>query len=49
MLRTVGPEPDQRPRIYLCGPTAFVETVADALVDLGHPASAIHAERFGPT
>jgi len=34
---------------YVCGPTGFVEAVADALVELGHDPSDIHAERFGPT
>jgi ferredoxin-NADP reductase len=49
MLTVIGPRVSERPRIFVCGPTAFVETVADALVDMGHPAAAIHAERFGPT
>jgi ferredoxin-NADP reductase len=49
MLAAVGPAPDERPRIYVCGPTAFVEHAADLLVDLGHPPHAIRAERFGPT
>jgi ferredoxin-NADP reductase len=49
MLRAVGPGPAERPRIYVCGPTAFVERAADLLVELGHPPAAIHAERFGPT
>ena len=49
MLEAVGPAPAGRPRAFVCGPTGFVEQVADALVDLGHPADAIHAERFGPT
>jgi ferredoxin-NADP reductase len=49
MLRTVGPPPDREPRTYVCGPTPFVERVADLLVELGHAPSAIHAERFGPT
>lgn len=35
------------PRIYLCGPTPFVETVADLLVGAGHDPSAIRAERYG--
>jgi len=33
----------------VCGPTGFVEQVADALVELGHAPDAVHAERFGPT
>jgi ferredoxin-NADP reductase len=37
------------PDIFVCGPTAFVETVADQLVALGHDQSAIKTERFGPT
>ena len=49
MLAAVGPPVAAEPRIFVCGPTAFVERVADLLVELGHPPSAIHAERFGPT
>jgi ferredoxin-NADP reductase len=37
------------PRIFICGPTSFVETVADQLVALGHDESSIKTERFGPT
>jgi ferredoxin-NADP reductase len=49
MLRELGPAPEERPRVYVCGPTAFVERAADVLVELGHEPSAIRAERFGPT
>jgi ferredoxin-NADP reductase len=49
MLTAVGPSPADHPRVFVCGPTAFVEYVADRLVELGHPAGAIRAERFGPT
>src|SRR3954452_7152119 len=49
MLSRVGPAPSQRPRIFVCGPTAFVERAADLLVGLGHDSAAIHLERFGPT
>jgi ferredoxin-NADP reductase len=49
MLAGVGPAPAQQPRIFVCGPTAFVERAADLLVELGHEPTAIHAERFGPT
>jgi ferredoxin-NADP reductase len=38
---------EHRPRVYVCGPTAFVETVADWLTDLGHDPQAIRTERFG--
>jgi ferredoxin-NADP reductase len=47
MLRCLGPDPSARPRVYVCGPTAFVEHVADLLVAAGHDPHAIHAERFG--
>jgi ferredoxin-NADP reductase len=36
-------------RAYLCGPTALVETAANALVGLGLPPDRIRTERFGPT
>jgi ferredoxin-NADP reductase len=44
-----GAEVAQSPRVYVCGPTAFVERVADLLVAAGHDPSRIHAERFGPS
>jgi ferredoxin-NADP reductase len=49
MLRALGPPPAARPRTFVCGPTAFVERVADLLVGLGHPAQDIRTERFGPS
>ena len=49
MLAEVVPGPTERPLIYVCGPTPFVETVAEALVGLGHDPQAIKTERFGPT
>jgi ferredoxin-NADP reductase len=49
MLAEVGPRPAERPRFYACGPTPFVEAVAEALVRLGHDSLAIKTERFGPT
>ena len=49
MLAEIGPDPSARPRVFICGPTAFVENAADLLVALGHEPAAIHAERFGPT
>jgi ferredoxin-NADP reductase len=49
MLAEVGPGPAERPRAYVCGPTPFVEAVADALVHLGHQPQQIRTERFGPT
>jgi ferredoxin-NADP reductase len=38
-----------RPLVYVCGPTGFVEAAADALVALGHEPARIRTERFGPT
>jgi ferredoxin-NADP reductase len=49
MLAEVAPPPAERPRFFTCGPTPFVEAVAEALVRLGHEAQAIKTERFGPT
>jgi ferredoxin-NADP reductase len=49
MLADVGPGPAERPRVYVCGPTPFVEVVAEALVRIGHDPQAIKTERFGPT
>ena len=39
----------ERPLVYVCGPTGFVEAVADALVTVGHSPARIRTERFGPT
>jgi ferredoxin-NADP reductase len=49
MLAAVGPEPSARARVYVCGPTPFVEEAARLLVGLGHDPSAVRTERFGPT
>lgn len=49
MLEQIAWPSDQEPRVYVCGPTGFVETVADALVDIGHEPMRIRTERFGPT
>lgn len=49
MLAECGFQPAEEPRIFVCGPTSFVETVADQLLGLGHGESAIKTERFGPT
>jgi ferredoxin-NADP reductase len=39
----------ERPRAFVCGPTGFVEAVADALVGLGHAPELVRTERFGPS
>jgi ferredoxin-NADP reductase len=49
MLAEAGYAPEARPRIYVCGPTGFVEGVAAELVELGHDADRIRTERFGAT
>jgi ferredoxin-NADP reductase len=49
MVREVGPGPHDRPRVFVCGPTPFVERVADLLVGLGHDPQLVKTERFGPT
>ncbi len=35
------------PTVFVCGPTGFVETVATALVELGHDPQRVKTERFG--
>jgi ferredoxin-NADP reductase len=49
MLAEVGPSAADGPTAYVCGPTPFVETVAEALVGLGHAPDRVKTERFGPT
>jgi ferredoxin-NADP reductase len=49
LLAEVAPPPEQRPRAYVCGPTSFVERVAEELVALGHHRALIKTERFGAT
>lgn len=41
--------PAQNPAIYVCGPTAFVESVSGFLVELGFDPLSIKTERFGPS
>ena len=36
-----------RPLVFICGPTGFVETVARAMIELGHADDDIRTERFG--
>ena len=49
MLEEVGPSAAERPHVYVCGPTPFVEAVASAFVQLGHDPRRVKTERFGPT
>jgi ferredoxin-NADP reductase len=48
-LNTHGWPADFAPACFVCGPTGFVETVADILVALGHDPRRIKTERFGPS
>ena len=49
MLAEVAWPPSAQPQAFVCGPTALVETVASALVDLGHDPLRVKTERFGPS
>jgi ferredoxin-NADP reductase len=49
MLTTHTVPPAQAPHLLVCGPTNFVETVAGALIDLGHHPTRVKTERFGAT
>lgn len=37
------------PRVYVCGPSGFVEAATGILIDKGHDSGAIRTERFGPS
>ena len=49
MLTEVAPPPSAGPHIYICGPTALVESAGQVLVELGHDPARVKTERFGPT
>jgi ferredoxin-NADP reductase len=49
LIAAAGWPPDLQPGCFVCGPTGFVETVANLLVERGHPAERIRTERFGPS
>jgi ferredoxin-NADP reductase len=48
-LVSYGWAAELEPTCYVCGPTGFVETVANLLIFLGHDPSKIKTERFGPS
>jgi ferredoxin-NADP reductase len=48
MLREVA-DPNAEGLAYVCGPTRFVEAVADGLVGVGYAPENVRTERFGPT
>jgi ferredoxin-NADP reductase len=49
LLGEVAWPPEERPLVYVCGPTTFVEVAAESLVALGHDPGRIKTERFGAT
>lgn len=49
MLTAPGFLPSDRPDVYVCGPTGFVEVVADTFVEMGHDPVRVKTERFGPS
>jgi ferredoxin-NADP reductase len=49
MLEQVAWPASERPRVFVCGPTPLVESVAGTLVELGHEPAHVKTERFGPT
>jgi len=49
LLAEAGFSPKQDPKVYVCGPTPFVEDVSRFLVELGHDPLTIKTERFGPS
>ncbi len=49
MLREIAPAPGEKPLVFVCGPTPLVESVAAALVELGHDPNRVKTERFGPS
>ncbi len=49
MLEEVAWPASEQPRVFVCGPTPLVESVAGSLVELGHQPALVKTERFGPT
>jgi ferredoxin-NADP reductase len=49
MLEEVAWAPEERPLMFVCGPTPLVESVATACVELGYAPERVKTERFGPT
>jgi ferredoxin-NADP reductase len=49
MLEEVAWPVEGNPQAFVCGPTAFVEHVAELLLEIGYPPAAVRTERFGPT
>jgi ferredoxin-NADP reductase len=49
LLAEVAWPAEESPLAFVCGPTSFVETVADGLVELGYAPARVKTERFGAT
>lgn len=49
LLAEVAWPAEDNPLAFVCGPTSFVETVADGLVELGYRSTRVKTERFGAT
>jgi ferredoxin-NADP reductase len=49
MLGEVAFPVADEPRVYVCGPTRFVDAAADGLVRIGYAPGSIRTERFGAT
>ena len=47
VLSRLALPPAAEPQVFVCGPTGFVDAVADAMIELGHPSEKIKTERFG--
>lgn len=49
MLEEVAWAPEERPLVFVCGPTTLVESVATQCVELGYTPERVKTERFGAT
>jgi ferredoxin-NADP reductase len=49
LLREVAWPPTERPHVFVCGSTRFVDAAADGLLRLGYEPGWVRTERFGAT
>jgi len=49
MIKEVAWPIEQKPAVYVCGPTPFVEAAATLLVGMGYEPGSVKTERFGAT
>ena len=47
LLAEAGPPAEASPHVFVCGPTAFVESAATLLLRAGHDYDLVRTERFG--